>query len=216
MILFDNVSYRYRRGWGIENVTFTMAKGEFSFLIGPTGSGKTTLLKLIYGELQTKTGAVKVSGYNMNRLKKRKIPKLRKEIGMIFQGYHLLPDRNLVQNVSLPLQIEGVGAAEVRKRVDEVIELVGLKGREDHSPEEMSGGEQQRACIARALVKDPPLILADEPTGNLDPVTAYDLIGLLEDIHKDGTTILMATHNYGLIKGRGHRILEMKDGKLRI
>lgn len=216
MISFDNVSYYYRRGWGVENLSFILEKGEFSFLIGPTGSGKTTVMKLIYGELKPYTGSLKVSGYRMEKIKKRKIPKLRKGIGMIFQNYNLLPDRNLVQNVALPLAIEGTGATDIRSRVDEVIDLVGLAGKEDHLPEELSGGEQQRACIARALIKEPELILADEPTGNLDPVTAFDLISLLEEIHKEGTTILMATHNYGLIKGRGHRILEMKDGKLRI
>lgn len=215
MISFKNVAYYYHRGWGVENISFEIQEGDFSFLIGPTGSGKTTLLKLIYGELKPSGGTITVSGYQMNKIRKRKIPKLRREIGMVFQDYNLLPDRNLLQNISLPLQIEGMSASRVRKRVEEALELVGLQGREDHYPLELSGGEQQRACVARALVKEPELILADEPTGNLDPVTAYDLIGVLEEIHQDGRTILMATHNYGLIKGRGHRIMEMKDGKLR-
>jgi cell division transport system ATP-binding protein len=134
---------------------------------------------------------------------------------MIFQDYHLLRDRSLYENIALPLYVIGTRHNDVSERVEEVIDQVGLGGKEEHSPDELSGGEQQRACIARALVKDPDIILADEPTGNLDPITSFELLKLLESVNHDGTAVLMASHNYNLIKGRGHKIMEIQQGILR-
>ncbi len=200
---------------GISNVDLNMADGEFAFIIGPTGSGKTTLLRMIYMELLPQMGTVSVANFHSDKIKKRHIAKLRRHIGMVFQEYHLLNDRNLFENIALPLHVIGYTREEVFEKVEEAIDLVNLVGKEKHFPYELSGGEQQRACVARAIVKEPEVILADEPTGNLDPVTSFELIKLLEEINRDGTAILMASHNYNLIKGRGHRIIEIHDGKVR-
>ena len=215
MIEFQNVTFTHKKGYGLNNLNLSIDEGEFSFLIGPTGSGKTTLMRLIYFDLFPDTGIVKVNGYSSNKLKQRQIPKIRKSIGMVFQNYVLLPDRNLFDNVALPLHVLGFPGRDIPDRVDEALDLVGLVGKEDHLPSELSGGEQQRACLARGIIKEPDILLADEPTGNLDPIASFELVRLLETIHETGTTILMASHNYNLIKGRGRSIIELKDGKLR-
>ena len=215
MIQMENVTYSYDKGYGIKNVNFTIDDSEFTFLIGPTGSGKTTIMKLIYMALIPQSGVVTTGKFRSDKIKKRKIPFLRRKIGMIFQDYHLLRDRSLFENFALPLYVIGTRHIDIPERVEEVIDQVGLTGKEDHSPDELSGGEQQRACIARALVKEPEIILADEPTGNLDPITSFELLKLLESVNHDGTAVLMASHNYNLIKGRGHRIMEVQQGILR-
>ena len=215
MIQLDNVSYSYPKGGGVSNVNLTIEDDEFSFLIGPTGSGKTTLLRLVYMDLIPQVGKIVIDKFKSNQIKSRKIPYLRRKIGMVFQDYHLLNDRNLFENIALPLHVIGSSKDEIVDRVVESLEEVGLEDKAEHLPEELSGGEQQRACLARALVKDPDIILADEPTGNLDPVTSFELVKLLEEINREGTTILMASHNYNLIKGRGHRIIEIQNGSVR-
>tara|TARA_B100000953_G_scaffold132861_1_gene109786 strand:+ start:156 stop:809 length:654 start_codon:yes stop_codon:yes gene_type:complete len=215
MIQLDNVSYSYDKGGGVSNVNLSLNDSEYAFLIGPTGSGKTTLLRLIYMELFPQVGKVVVDKYNSKNIKPRKIPYLRRKIGMVFQDYHLLNDRNLFDNIALALHVIGYSKDEIVERVTESIEEVGLEGKADRYPQELSGGEQQRACVARALVKDPDIVLADEPTGNLDPVTSFELIKLLEEVNQEGKTILMASHNYNLIKGRGHRIIEIQNGSVR-
>lgn len=215
MIQLENVSYSYRKGFGLANIDLTINDGEFVFLIGPTGSGKTTLLNLMYMDLLPDSGRVSIGKYNSDSIKKRKIPTLRRKIGIISQKYHLLNDRNLFDNVALPLHVIGHNQNDIAGAVEEILEEVGLSGLEDHYPQELSGGEQQRACLARALIKDPDIILADEPTGNLDPVSSFDLIKLLEEINSEGTTVFMASHNYSLIKSRNHRIVEIHNGKLR-
>ena len=216
MIEFQNVSYAYNKGYGVNNLNMSIDEGEFTFLIGPTGSGKTTLMRLIYFDLLPDTGIVKINGYLSNKLTARNISKARTSIGMVFQDYKLLGDRNLFENVALPLHVLGFKGRDIPGRVEEALELVGLDGKEQHLPDELSGGEQQRACLARAIIKEPEIILADEPTGNLDPVASFELVRLLETIHETGTTILMASHNYNLIKGRGRPIYELKDGILRV
>ena len=215
MINIDNVSYSYKKGGGVSNINLTIQDGEFVFLIGPTGSGKTTILKLLYMDLFPKAGKITIDKFDSQSIKKRKIPYLRRKVGVIFQHYHLLEDRNLFENIALPLHVLGYDKEEVVELVNESIDEIGLSGKESHYPHELSGGEQQRACIARALIKDPEIILADEPTGNLDPVASFELIKLLEQISKEGTSILMASHNYNLIKSRGHRIVEMQNGSVR-
>ncbi len=215
MIQMENVTYAYEKGYGIKNVNFTIEDSEFTFLIGPTGSGKSTIMKLIYMALIPQSGVVTTGKFRSDKIKKRKIPFLRRNIGMIFQDYHLLRDRSLYENIALPLYVIGTRHNDISERVEEVIDQVGLGGKEDHSPDELSGGEQQRACIARALVKEPDIILADEPTGNLDPITSFELLKLLESVNHEGTAVLMASHNYNLIKGRGHKIMEIQQGILR-
>ena len=215
MIKIDNVSYTYSKGGGVSNINLTINDGEFVFLIGPTGSGKTTILRLLYLDLFPKAGKVIIDKFDSQTIKKRKIPYLRRRVGVIFQNYHLLEDRNLFENIALPLHVLGYDKDEILELVNESIDEIGLKGKETHYPNELSGGEQQRACIARALIKDPDIILADEPTGNLDPVASFELIKLLEQISKEGTSSLMASHNYNLIKSRVHRIVEMQNGSVR-
>ena len=216
MIEFQNVSYAHSKGYGVNNLNMTIDDGDFTFLIGPTGSGKTTLMRLIYFDLLPDTGLVKVNGKLSTKMSHRKIANARKSIGMVFQDYKLLGDRSLFENLALPLHVLGFRAKDISTRVEEALELVGLEKKEKHLPSELSGGEQQRACLARAIIKEPDILLADEPTGNLDPVASFELVRLLETIHEMGTTILMASHNYNLIKGRGRPIYELKDGVLRI
>jgi cell division transport system ATP-binding protein len=215
MIRLDNASYSYTKGSGVSNINLTIRDDEFVFIIGPTGSGKTTLLRMVYMDLLPQVGKVVVDEFDSKIIKSRKIPYLRRKIGMVFQDYHLLDDRNLFENIALSLHVLGCAKDEIVDRVTESLEEVGLDGKEDRYPKELSGGEQQRACIARALVKDPDIILADEPTGNLDPVTSFELIKLLEEVNREGTAIIMASHDYNLIKGRGHRIIEIQDGTVR-
>ena len=215
MIEFQNVSYSYKKGSGVNNVNVRIDDGEFAFLIGPTGSGKTTLMRLIYFDLFPDAGSIRVGDFTSVGIKKKNIPQARKNIGMVFQDYKLLSDRSLFDNIALPLHVLGFPVSEINSRVDEAFDLVGLSDKINHYPNEISGGEQQRASLARAIVKEPEIILADEPTGNLDPVASFELVRLLETINEMGTTILMASHNYNLIKGRGRRILEIKNGILR-
>ena len=216
MIEFQNVSYSYNKGYGVNNLNMLIKNGDFTFLIGPTGSGKTTLMRLLYFDLFPDSGIVKVNGYSSNKMSSRDVSKARINIGMVFQDYKLLSDRNLFENIALPLHVMGFNSSQIASRVDEAIELVGLEGKESHLPRELSGGEQQRASLARAFIKEPDIILADEPTGNLDPVASFELVRLLETINETGTTILMASHNYNLIKGRGRPIFELKSGILRV
>ena len=215
MIQISNLSYTFTKGGGVSNIDMSMKDDEFAFLIGPTGSGKTTLLRLIYMDLLPQVGNIIIGDYDSDGIKQKQIALMRRKVGMVFQDYHLLSDRNLFENVALPLHVIGYSKDEIVDRVKDSLEEVGLDGKENHFPSELSGGEQQRACVARAMIKEPDVILADEPTGNLDPVTSFELIKFFEEINREGTAILMASHNYNLIKGRGRRILELKDGAIR-
>ena len=215
MIQISNLSYTFAKGGGVSNIDMSMKDDEFAFLIGPTGSGKTTLLRLIYMDLLPQVGNIIIGDYDSDGIKQKQIALMRRKVGMVFQDYHLLSDRNLFENVALPLHVIGYSKDEIVDRVKDSLEEVGLDGKENHFPSELSGGEQQRACVARAMIKEPDVILADEPTGYLDPVTSFELIKFFEEINREGTAILMASHNYNLIKGRGHRIIEIRNGSIR-
>ena len=194
MIEFQNVSYSHNKGYGVNNLNMLIKNGDFTFLIGPTGSGKTTLMRLLYFDLFPDSGIVKVNGNSSNKMSSRDVSKARLNIGMVFQDYKLLSDRNLYENIALPLHVMGFTSNQIASRVDEAIELVGLEGKESHLPRELSGGEQQRASLARAFIKEPDIILADEPTGALDTKTGAMVMQLLQDITGD-TSLIMITHD---------------------
>jgi len=210
----ENVTYSYEKGYGVKNVNFTIDDAEFAFLIGPTGSGKTTIMKLIYMALFPQSGVVTTGRFRSDKIKKRKIPFLRRSVGMIFQDYHLLRDRNLYENIALPLYVIGARHSEIADRVENMIDQVGLVGKENHAPDELSGGEQQRACIARALVKDPEIILADEPTGNLDLENANRLIGLFQKINTDFKQALVITTHNSEVASIGNKRYYLEKGTL--
>ena len=214
MVDFKNISYSYSKESGIFDINLEVKDGEFCFLVGPTGSGKTSLLKMIYFDILPSVGELDVLGFNSKKTKKNKIHKLRKKIGVIFQDYKLLQQRTVYENIALPLHINGLGRKKIKDNVEEALELADLLDCQNKYPNQLSGGEQQRVCIARAIVKNPELILADEPTGNLDPAAAHKILKILEQINKEGTTVIMATHNYKLISDRDYRIIELKAGSL--
>ena len=215
MISFKEVSSKFDSGAGIENATFNIDAGEFLCVIGPTGAGKTTLLKLIYMDIFPDKGTVKVDKYSSDKIKRRNIPMLRRKIGMVFQKFELLNDRTVFDNVAIPLHVQGIGIKAVKDEVEHVLDNLGIADKRNHFPSELSGGEQQIVSLARALVKTPLIILADEPTGNLDPSASLRVIELLEEINDNGTAILMATHNYSMVKDRGHRFLQIVEGVVR-
>lgn len=214
MVEFKNISFSYSKDSGIYDIDLKVDDNEFCFLVGPTGSGKSSLLKMIYFDILPSEGEIDVLGYNSKKTRKNSIHKLRKKIGVIFQDYKLLKQRTVYENIALPLHINGVGRKKIKDNVEEALELTDLLDYQDKYPDQLSGGEQQRVCIARAIVKNPELILADEPTGNLDPAAAHKILKILEQINKEGTTIIMATHNYKLISDRDYRIIELKKGSL--
>ena len=213
IIIFDKVSAVYKNGVGIFDISFQLKRSEFIFLMGPTGSGKSTILRSIYMDLNINKGKIIYKGNDLSRLRKRQVPKLRRDIGMIFQDYKLLEDRTVYDNVALPLQISGHKNNLIKDKVFLMLKKVGIEEKYKSLPLKLSGGERQRVSIARALVKSPDLILADEPTGNLDPVVADEIIDLLEELSTSiGTAILMSTH-FPLIRPRKKRFIELDKGK---
>ena len=215
MINFSQVTKRYPGGHeALSGVNFTVEQGELVFLTGHSGAGKSTLLKLIAAIERPTSGMVSVSGQNVGRLPRRAIPYLRRNIGLVFQDHKLLFDRNVIENVLLPLDIAGLERREALKRARAVIDKVGLLMREKANPVSLSGGEQQRLCIARALVSRPALLLADEPTGNLDAGYAADIMSMFRDFHQVGTTLLIATHDERAITALGGRTLRLDHGKV--
>ena len=214
IIVFDNVSATYKNGVGVFDISFELDKSEFVFLMGPTGSGKSTILRSIYMDVFINKGKILYNGKDLSKIRKRQVPKLRRNIGMIFQDYKLLEDRTVYDNVALPLQIAGMKSNDINTKVFEMLEKVGISDKYKILPSKLSGGERQRVSIARALVKLPDLILADEPTGNLDPIVADEIIDLLEELSNSiGTAILMSTHNFPLIRPRHKRFIEIDQGK---
>ena len=198
----------------LDNFSLTINEGEFAFLVGPSGSGKTTIIKLLTGEIRPSDGKVIVNGFNMGEIKRRKMPKMRRTLGVIFQDFRLIENMTVYDNVAFAMRVVGASNREIKARVPHVLELVGLDGREKRLPAELSGGEQQRVAIARALVNNPTMIIADEPTGNLDPVRSLELMLLLEKINEMGTTILVVTHEKELVNAFSKRVIAIDGGHL--
>lgn len=198
----------------LQDIDLTIEDGEFVFLVGASGSGKTTIIKLLTGEVTATGGSLEVNGFDLRRIKHRQLPKLRRTLGVIFQDFRLIQDRTVYENVAFAMRVLGVGSREIKKRVPEVLELVGLTGCEDRLPRELSGGEQQRVTIARALVNNPSMIIADEPTGNLDPSRSLEIMLLLEKINEMGTTVLVVTHEKELVDALDKRVVALRDGRL--
>ncbi len=215
MIKLDKVSKKFGTGvLALSDITFSIDKKEFVFLVGPTGSGKTTIFKLLIRELLPTTGAVIVNDWDIVKLPTHKIPHLRKKVGVVFQDLKLLFDRTIFENVSLPLEVAGLKPPEVKKKVEEILVKVGMIDHKDKFPVQLSGGELQRAAIARALVLSPDILLADEPTGNLDMATSWEIVNLLSDINEKGTTIIMATHNVDIVNKLSKRVIGLEKGRI--
>ncbi len=214
MIKFENVTATYAENVGIFNLSFHIPKGDLVFLMGPTGAGKSTVLKTIYRDISISAGNLYINGEDVGNIRRRHVPRFRRKIGMVFQDYRLIPDRTVFENIALPLQIEGVPKKEIKDKVNDIGEKVGLKKRINNYPGQLSGGEKQRVSIARALVKNPLVILADEPTGNLDPNVSDEILDLLEIATDSGASVLMSTHNFPLIQPRKKRFIELNEGRL--
>ena len=215
MITFDNVTKVYQKDWvALQDISFFIEKGEFVFINGKTGAGKSTLLKMIYKDEEPSKGTIKVLDQNLRLLKKKNIPKLRRKIGVIFQDFKLLQDRTLEENVAFALEVTNTQPRDLRKQMLEILTYLRLSHKKLSFPYQLSGGEQQKVAIARALVRDPYILLADEPTGNLDEKSSQEIIDVLLDINYKGTTVLMATHNLKLIKKVKKRMLRIENGKL--
>lgn len=214
MIRFENVTKRYpnQSRPALEGIDLNIDRGEFVFVVGASGSGKSTLVRLTIREEVVSSGRLLVGGHDLRRLPQRKVPQLRRQVGTIFQDFRLLPNKTVEQNVAYALQVIGRPRRAIRALVPETLELVGLAGMEKRMPHELSGGEQQRVAMARAVVNKPPVLLADEPTGNLDPATSLDIVGLLRRIHDSGTTIVMATHDNVIVDEMRKRVVELEHG----
>ncbi len=216
MIRFEDVSKTYdgQTRPALRNVNVEIAKGEFAFLVGQSGSGKSTFLRLILREYLPSTGHLYVAGKDLTRLRGWKVPALRRQIGTVFQDFRLLPGKTVTENVAFALQVIGKPNTMIRKVVPETLELVGLEGKGDRLPEELSGGEQQRVAIARAFVNRPAILIADEPTGNLDPATSVGIMKLLDRINKSDTTVIMATHDATIVDQMRKRVIELVNGEV--
>lgn len=196
------------------HLNIDISEGEFVFLVGPSGSGKTTIIKLLTGEVMADEGELQVNGYDLRRMRRRKLPALRRTLGVIFQDFRLIEDKSVYENVAFAMHVIGARRREIRERVPYVLRLVGLDGREKRLPQELSGGEQQRVAVARALVNSPRLIIADEPTGNLDPAKSLELMLLLQKINELGTTVLVVTHEKELVNAFSKRVITLEEGNI--
>ena len=213
IITLEHVSKSYETGSpALDDISLKIEKGEFVFIVGDSGSGKSTLIKLLLRELKATEGEVKVLGYDLNRIRRRKIPMFRRNIGIVFQDFRLLKDRNVYENVAFAQRIIQVPSKEMKRNVPEILASVGLAGKYKARPKQLSGGEQQRVAIARALVNKPTLLLCDEPTGNLDPKNSLEIMKMLEEINQKGTTVLVVTHNKDIVNSMEKRVITLKRG----
>lgn len=213
VIVFDNVVKAYSTGApALNGISLTINRGEFVFIVGDSGSGKSTLIKLLLKELNPTEGTIIVNGQNLNKLRRRKVPKYRRNIGVVFQDFRLLKDRNVYENVAFAQRIVQTPMREMRKNVPSTLSLVGLADKYKARPMQLSGGEQQRVALARALVNHPPIILADEPTGNLDPKNSWEIMKLFEEINEQGTTVVVVTHNKEIVDAMQKRVIALKKG----
>ena len=214
MIEFSNVTKMYNHNVGIENVSIKINEGEFVFLVGPSGAGKSTFIKLILKEIEPLKGSIKVKGKEITKMPNREIPELRKNIGMVFQDFRLLPKKTVYENVAFAMEVVHKTKRTIRRHVPEALRLVGISDKADRYPDELSAGEQQRVAIARAIINSPRVLIADEPTGNLDPDTAWEIMMLLDEINRKGTTIVMVTHSKDIVDRMGKRVVVIEDGHI--
>jgi cell division transport system ATP-binding protein len=215
IIEFRGVSKRYPSGdTGLDQATFAIDRGEFVFLVGSTGSGKSTVMRLLIKEVEQTEGTIRVAGHDLARIPRRKVPFYRRNLGVVFQDFKLLPSRTVYENVAYALQVTGGSRREIRDKVPDILRLTGLSTKLHNYPDQLSGGEQQRVSIARAFVNHPPLLLADEPTGNLDPETSIDIMRLLYRINRTGTTVLVASHDKAMVDKMRRRVLELSRGRI--
>ncbi len=215
VIEMRGVSKTYKTGThALEDVNIRINSGEFVFVVGSSGAGKSTFMKLIMREEKANTGIINVNGYNLTRMRRKQVPMLRRTMGIVFQDFRLIPTMNVFQNVAFAMHVVGASNREIRLKVTEVLSKVGLGDKARSMPMQLSGGEQQRVGLARALVNDPKIIIADEPTGNVDPNMSYEIVSLLTEINKRGTTILMVTHDHNLVRDFQHRVIMLDSGKI--
>ena len=215
MIEFINVSKTYRTGThALHNFSLNIDRGEFVFVVGPSGAGKSTFIKLMMREEKPTEGEIYVNGQNLVKMRRRKVPYFRRTLGVVFQVFRLIPYMNVYDNVAFAMRVTNVRRREIRERVPYILKLVGLEGKSKSLPEHLSGGEQQRVALARALVNNPPLIIADEPTGNIDPELSFEIVDLLSEINKCGTTIVMVTHEHNLVSEFNHRVIMIEEGSV--
>lgn len=215
MIEFINVTKSYSVGnTALNGVSMQIEDGEFAFLVGPSGSGKSTIIRLITGEIKPSSGHVHVNGYSLAKIRRREVPYLRRTVGVVFQDFRLIPNKTVYDNVAFAMRVIGAKEREIRERVPYVLKLVGLEKNARRHPGELSGGEQQRLAIARALVNNPSMIIADEPTGNLDPARSYEIMSLLQEINRLGTTMLVVTHEMDLVQRFKNRVIVINDGRV--
>ena len=213
MIRFNNVRKTYPNGTqALKGLSFELKDGEFAFLVGPSGAGKSTILSLLTAEEPISGGSLMVNGYNLNTIRPGQVPYLRRSLGIVFQDFRLIPKKTVYENMAFAMRVVGASPREMRRRIPYVLDLVGLMGKENNMPDELSGGEQQRVAIARALVNNPSTIIADEPTGNLDPDRSMEIMSLLERINALGTTMLVVTHEKGLVNHFNKRVIHIEDG----
>lgn len=210
-----DVSKKYGNGTtALRGVSVNVEAGEFAYIVGPSGAGKSTFIKLLYREEKLDKGTLKVGRFDLGKIKKKDVPLLRRSVGVVFQDYKLLPKKTVFENIAYAMEVIGEKPRNIKKRVMEVLDLVGLKHKIRSFPNELSGGEQQRIAIARAIVNNPKVLIADEPTGNLDPENSWEIMSLLERINLQGTTVLMATHNSQIVNTLRHRVIAIEDGRV--
>jgi cell division transport system ATP-binding protein len=214
VIEFRGVSKLYAGDVGLDQATFSIDPGEFVFLVGSTGSGKSTVMRLLIKELEPTSGVIRVAGHDLEQIARKRVPFFRRNVGVVFQDFKLLPNRTVYDNVAYALQVTGGSRKEIRAKVPDILRLTGLSTKLHNFPHQLSGGEQQRVSVARAFVNHPPLLLADEPTGNLDPDTSIDIMRLLYRINRTGTTVLVATHDQAMVDKMRRRVLELSRGRI--